>query len=75
VAAYAGMRGMTLADCIAAGDSGNDADMLEACGHAIVVGNASAELDGLSARAGLRRVRAHHAAGVMEGLAALGVAE
>jgi len=75
VAAYANMRGMTLAHCVAAGDSGNDADMLQACGHAIVVGNASAELDGLAPRAGLQRVRAHHAAGVMEGLTALGVAE
>ncbi|MCI1143025.1 HAD family hydrolase [Sphingomonas sp. WKB10] len=42
IAAYAARRGLTLADCIAAGDSGNDADMLTACGHAIAVGNAGA---------------------------------
>ncbi|WP_199860267.1 HAD family hydrolase [Sphingomonas sp. CFBP 8760] len=73
IAAYAARRGLSLADCIAAGDSGNDIDMLEACGHAIVVGNAGAELDGLTPRAGLNRVRGRHAAGVMEGLAAIGI--
>ncbi|MBL6082132.1 glycosyltransferase [Belnapia sp. T18] len=73
IAAYAGQCGMTLADCAAAGDSGNDLDMLDACGHAIVVGNADADLDGLRRRHGLRRVAARHAAGVMEGLAALGL--
>ncbi len=73
IAAYAARRGLSLADCIAAGDSGNDIDMLEACGHAIVVGNAGAELDGLTLRAGLNRVRGRHAAGVMEGLAAIGI--
>jgi len=66
------LLGWTLADCVAAGDSGNDADMLAACGHAIVVGNASDELASLPARPGLRRTSAHHAAGVLEGLAALG---
>jgi len=75
IAALAESRGLTLADCAAAGDSGNDLDMLEACGHAIVVGNASDELDGLAPRPGLRRVARHHAAGVMEGLAALGLAD
>jgi len=73
VAAYAARKGLTLADCIAAGDSGNDVDMLEACGHAIVVGNAGAELAMLTPRAGLNRVRGHHAAGVLEGLAAIGI--
>ena len=73
IAAYAGQQGMTLADCAAAGDSGNDLDMLDACGHAIVVGNADADLDGLRHRHGLRRVAARHAAGVMEGLVALGL--
>lgn len=72
IAAYAARHGWTLADCVAAGDSGNDADMLAACGHAIVVGNASDELASLPARPGLRRTSAHHAAGVLEGLAALG---
>ena len=73
IAAYAARSGLSLADCIAAGDSGNDIDMLEACGHAIVVGNAGGELDGLTPRAGLNRVRGRHATGVMEGLAAIGI--
>ncbi|GGB40904.1 sucrose-phosphate synthase [Sphingomonas metalli] len=74
IAAYAALHGWTLADCVAAGDSGNDADMLAACGHAIVVGNASGELAQLPVRPGLHRVAAHHAAGVLEGLALLGLA-
>jgi sucrose-phosphate synthase len=73
IAAYAARDGLTLADCIAAGDSGNDIDMLEACGHAIVVGNAGEELAGLAPRAGLNRVRGRHAGGVMEGLVAIGI--
>jgi sucrose-phosphate synthase len=73
IAAYAQRHGMTLADCIAAGDSGNDRDMLEACGHAIVVGNADADLDQLPRRRGLHRVAGRHAAGVMEGLTAIGL--
>lgn len=74
IAAYAARRGLTLADCVAAGDSGNDADMLAASGHAIVVGNAGAELDHLPPRAGLMRVTRHHAAGVIEALETLGLA-
>lgn len=73
IAAYAARHGLTLADCLAAGDSGNDADMLAACGHAIVVGNASYELNDLPMRRGLRRSKASHAAGVLEGLDALGL--
>lgn len=73
VKAYASDRGLTLADCIAAGDSGNDADMLEVCGIAIVVGNASNELAGLTKRPGLIRAQAHHADGVLEGLMMAGL--
>lgn len=73
IAAYAARHGWTLADCIAAGDSGNDADMLAACGHAIVVGNASDDLADLPRRTGLHRTTAHHAAGVLEGLGLLGL--
>lgn len=73
VAAYAEARGIALADCVAAGDSGNDADMLESCGHAIIVANAGIELAELGPRPGLRRVEGRHAAGVLEGLAALGL--
>ncbi|MCU6454529.1 glycosyltransferase [Sphingomonas sp. A2-49] len=74
IAAYAGRLGLTLADCVAAGDSGNDADMLERCGGAIVVGNAGEELASLTPRPGLYRAERHHAAGVMEGLGRLGLA-
>lgn len=74
IAAYAARMGLSLAQCVAAGDSGNDADMLSACGHAIVVGNASDELDHLSRRPGLYRATASHADGVIEGLARLGLA-
>ena len=75
VAAYARKSGLALSHCIAAGDSGNDMDMLAACGHAIVVGNAAGELDGLPERTGLMRVTLPYAAGVMEGLALLGLCE
>lgn len=73
LAFYAAQQGLTLDDCIAAGDSGNDGDMLQACGCAIVVGNAGPELDDLPPRPGLMRVSGHYANGVMEGLAAFGV--
>jgi sucrose-phosphate synthase len=74
VAAYAGRYGWSLAHCVAAGDSGNDSDMLAACGHAILVGNASDELAHLPSRPGLHRSAAHHAGGVLEGLTRLGLA-
>lgn len=64
--------GLTLADCVAAGDSGNDACMLGAAGRAIVVGNAWAELR-LADRPGLYRASRAHAAGVLEGLAHFGL--
>ncbi len=73
IATYAARIGLTLADCAAAGDSGNDLDMLEACGIAIVVANADAELEGLAVRPGLYRTRRRHAAGVMEALDRLGL--
>ena len=73
IASYARRQGLSLAHCVAAGDSGNDIDMLTACGHAIVVANATSELDDLPGRDGLRRVGGRHAAGVMEGLATLGL--
>ncbi len=73
IAAYAAGLGLTLDDCIAAGDSGNDLDMLDACGFAIVVANASDELATLAARPGLHRATRNHAAGVIEGLARLGL--
>ena len=74
VETYAGSRGLGLDDCVAAGDSGNDRDMLERCGAAIVVGNALPELLTLEPRNGLIRTHDHYAAGVLEGLAKLGIA-
>lgn len=73
IAMVAERYGLTLSDCIAAGDSGNDFDMLSLCGTAIVVGNASEELLALRPRAGLLRVEALHANGVLEGLRAAGL--
>ncbi len=73
ITAYARRLGLSLSHCVAAGDSGNDADMLAACGHAIVVSNASSELDALLPRKGLMRVSQPYAAGVLEGLARLGL--
>lgn len=64
--------GLTLADCIAAGDSGNDAAMLAAAGAAILPANALDELR-LRARLGLYRAETPHAAGVLEGLAYFGL--
>jgi len=75
VAAWALEHGLTLADCVAAGDSGNDVDMLEACGRAIAVATENAgELAGLTPRPGLYRAARAHAGGVLEGLAAMGLA-
>jgi sucrose-phosphate synthase len=73
VAAYASRLGLSLTACVAAGDSGNDIDMLAACGRAIVVGNASAELAACAPHRGTLHAKGHHAAGVMEGLAAFGL--
>ncbi|SNR47260.1 glycosyltransferase [Paracoccus sediminis] len=66
--------GLGLTDCIAAGDSGNDACMLAAAGRAIVVGNALAELR-LADRPDLYRASARHAAGVIEGLEHFGLTD
>lgn len=68
IAALAGRYGLGLADCIAAGDSGNDFDMLSRCGTAIVVSNASEELASLPQRTGLIRASRPYAGGVLEGL-------
>jgi len=73
VAAAAARYGATPARCVAAGDSGNDLDMLDACGRAIVVGD-DPDLSALPPRPGMVRVRGAHANGVMEGLAAFGLA-
>ncbi|MFN4060941.1 MAG: HAD-IIB family hydrolase [Paracoccus hibiscisoli] len=68
----AARHGLTLKDCIAAGDSGNDADMLAASGASILPSNAYAELAHLRGRRVHRSPHAH-AAGVIDGLARLGL--
>ena len=69
----AARHGLTLDDCIAAGDSGNDADMLAASGASILPSNAYAELAHLRGRRVHRSPHAH-AAGVIDGLVRLGLA-
>lgn len=75
VSAYAARLGLPISACIAAGDSGNDEDLLAQCGYAIVVANADHDLDLLGPREGLYRATRPHAAGVLEGLERLGVLE
>ncbi len=73
--AYIAKRwGLSAADCIACGDSGNDAAMLRAAGHAVVVANALPELDALTGRHVIR-TRAPHAEGVVEALVRLGLVD
>lgn len=73
IAHVARLFDLTMRDCVAAGDSGNDRDMLEAAGAAIVVGNAR---DGIARLrgAGIYHARTAHAAGVLEGLRQVGLA-
>jgi len=59
--------GLTLTDCITAGDSGNDADMLAVSGSSILPANAFAELDKI-AGPDLYRSTYRHAGGVLDGL-------
>jgi len=75
IAFEARLRGLDLTHCIAAGDSGNDEDMLRRCGRAILVGNALPEIAGMAPRPGLYRACARHADGVLEGLRAFGLME
>lgn len=53
---------------VAAGDSGNDLDMIAACANGIVVANAEPELAALSTRPNVYLAGRPHAAGVLEGL-------
>ena len=55
---------------LAAGDSGNDIDMLRAAPRAVAVANASEELRLIWDCPNLMRARAAHAAGVLEAIAA-----
>jgi sucrose-phosphate synthase len=61
--------GLPLESVVAAGDSGNDVDMLRAAGRAIVVGNFAPELRTLRGRDHVYFAQANHAAGILEGLA------
>ena len=64
--------GLTLTDCVTAGDSGNDRDMLIASGASILPANAYAELSGITGL-DIFRSRDRHAAGVLDGLTRLGL--
>ena len=55
----------------AAGDSGNDVDMLTACENAILVGNHAEEVASLAARSNVYRSRRGNASGALEGVLAL----
>lgn len=60
--------GLSGAQIIACGDSGNDRDMLEACAQAVVVANAVDGLDLLAREGRAYGARRPHAGGVLEGL-------
>ncbi|MEG3088788.1 HAD-IIB family hydrolase [Sphingomonas sp. PB4P5] len=62
-------------DVYAAGDSGNDLDMLSAVRNGIVVANHSAELTQLLGRPSIYLSRQPHAAGVVEGMRAFALKE
>ncbi|UZK68962.1 HAD-IIB family hydrolase [Sphingomonas sp. S1-29] len=56
-------------DCVhAAGDSGNDIDMLERCPNAIIVANHDDQLAALAARPGMFVSKSRHAGGIVEAL-------
>lgn len=65
--------GLPMERTVAAGDSGNDLALFEAAGRAIAVGNARRELLDALPREKTYCATAHHAAGVHEGLVALGL--
>jgi len=58
---------------VAAGDSGNDLALFEAAAKAIAVGNARRELVEAMPKEKTYHARGYHAAGVLEGLIALGL--
>ena len=60
--------GIPMSRVHAAGDSGNDLQMLNMVGHPIVVGNCSDDLPALVTHPGAYFATAHHAGGVLEGL-------
>ena len=64
------VMGIGLDHVFAAGDSGNDLDMLTACRNGILVANHSAELMPLVGRPTIYLARRSHAGGVVEGMRA-----
>lgn len=62
--------GVAADQVFAAGDSGNDVDMLTACENAILVGNHAEELASLAARPNVYRSRRENASGALEGVLA-----
>ena len=58
---------------VAAGDSGNDFDMLARSSRSVVVGNYHEDLAPLISASNVYRASAHHAAGVLEGLCHYGL--
>ncbi|WP_165961152.1 HAD-IIB family hydrolase [Qipengyuania sediminis] len=68
MAHVARMLGLRPQQIVAAGDSGNDADMLADCPGAVVVANHDRDLAHLIGRPGIYAARRGNAAGVLEGL-------
>ena len=60
--------GIVPANVYAAGDSGNDIDMLKACENAILVGNHADEIAGLRNRANVYVAQRNHGSGALEGV-------
>ena len=60
--------GLSPAQVVAAGDSGNDEDMLEACPNAVLVANHEPAIAHLSTRSNVHTSRHRHAHGVIDGL-------
>jgi len=54
--------------CLVAGDSGNDIEMLTGNTLAVVVGNHAPELESLRGAPRIYFAKAHHAAGILEGM-------
>ena len=62
--------GISLEHVYAAGDSGNDLDMLATCRNGILVANFSSELATLVGRPTIYVASQSHAAGIVEGMRA-----
>ena len=71
----AGRLSLPLSAVFAAGDSGNDRDMLEACPRAILVANHCPTVADLSALDNVYRSTAPHAAGIVEAFGAFARAD